>query len=113
VFRTLLLGVVVLGVASGWAAHWVAPMMFSMQADQEVVSGNAKVKCRQVRTVLDKKDSPPSCFEVFADDLATGRAQEQWESDRQDEEVNDSGLTEREERMMESIEQRFGRSDDE
>ncbi len=113
IFRTLLLGVILLGLASGWAAHWVAPFLFSLAPDEEVVSGNASVKCRNVRTVLDEKGGPPSCFSVVADDLADGRFQEQWKSDHENEDTNDSGLTEKEERFMEGLRERYQEREDE
>jgi hypothetical protein len=112
IFRTLLLGVILLGLTSGWAAHWVTPFFFSLAPDEEVVSGNASVKCRNVRTVLDEKGGPPSCFSVVADDLADGRFQEQQQNDRENEETNDSGLTEREERIMDGLRENYQNSED-
>lgn len=104
-FRTLLIGVIVLGLASGFLAPWVAPIMFALAPDQEVVSSGGPTKCRNVRTILDSAKAPPSCFGVVADDLANGSFQERYreehEQDSQDQE-----------RMIEGFRNRVEQNDD-
>ncbi|MBL9097522.1 MAG: hypothetical protein JNK07_11400 [Alphaproteobacteria bacterium] len=71
-FRTLVIGMIVLGLASGWMSHWIFPIVTTMAPDKEVVTSRGTQKCRTVRTVLDSKDAAPSCFSVIHEDLANG-----------------------------------------
>jgi hypothetical protein len=107
-FRTLLFGVIALGLASGFLAPLVMPIMVTLSPDQAVVSSGGSTKCRSARTIFDSSKAPPSCFEVMANDLADGSYQERY----REEHAEDSVDAEEAERMIERLRERVPRDDD-
>lgn len=74
-FRTLLVGVIIFGLVSGWLGPLVLPLLVTFLPDKDIMSSAAPIKCIGVKSSFDSSDKPPpSCFGVLAVDVDPANA---------------------------------------
>lgn len=114
-FRTLLIGAILLGLASGFLAPLVAPILFTLQPDEEMDFGSGPTKCRSVRTIFDSMNSTPTCsgFETLNDRIREEREHQQELGQDQGEDQEPRDTEEEARKIRETQKRLYGDDSDE